>query len=417
MYNIIVPILVLCQVASPAVSATLSGRVIDDHSQPMAGATVAIYSARPRDGLGTLCPSSYRDCSKFTTTDNAGQFAFEDVDSALVFRIVVAAPGWRSSVTEHWDPLQTGHQIVLQRLPVELPDERILRGRVVDANGMGVAGAIIEPYGAETYERQFDGALPGVDTMVVSDQEGDFSVSSIDPMKRIRVKVSARELAKTITPLLPLNGKRHTITLHVGAFVTGKLEYLGQPVGGRAIGMVQADRSADNFVGDITSVTDEQGCFKFSNLQPNCEYVIYTLCDPYPVPTATSKFGRLTMNPQLVTTGQENEVQNVETLELMEGRRLSGQVILPVGEVIPANATIQLHRTKAWDWATAAIDGEGHFSISDLPPEIYHAHLNTEGFEIDLEQFTSHQLLAPQSFGIRMLSDRQGLVIPLRRTK
>lgn len=396
-------------------AVTLRGKVTDQEGQPIADALVSIYTAKPKQGVGTLCPSCYRDCSKFTHTDATGSFQIEGLDAELLFRVLVASSDYRARVIEHLDPAaQDEHPFQLKYLPGDLPVDRLIRGTVVDRQGRPVAGALVVPFGAKTTSRRWWGSMPGVDATAVTDSDGQFVVTSDEPKLGMDFKVSARGLATTITPLLDLDGTVHRIALQTGAHVTGRLIYQEQPVVGRSVGIVQTDRSSDKFVGETVLATDLNGRFTFSNLQVNSEYVVYTLCDAPGDPSQVDAASRLTMKAHRVTTGGNDHTQDLRSLTLQEGLRLSGLLQLPAGESVPAQSTIRLSRSLAWDWATVPVDSEGRFQFLGLPPETFEAQVHVPGYELDPAKL-AYQATSPTSFGIRLKTSRDQQTISLRR--
>lgn len=395
-------------------AVTLRGKVTDQEGQPIANALVSIYTAKPKRGVGTLCPSCYRDCSKVTHSDATGNFQIEGLDAELLFRVLVASPEYRASVTEHLDPAaQDDHLLQLKPLPGDLPVDRLIRGTVVDGQGKPVVGALVEPFGAKTTSRRWWGSMPGVDAIAVTNAMGHFVVTSDEPKLGMDFKVSARGLATTITPLLALDGTVHQITLQTGAHVTGRLVYQEQPLPGRSVGIVQTDRSSNTFVGETVLATNVDGRFTFSNLQVNSEYVVYTLCDAPGDPSQIDLANRLTMKAHRVTTGGNKHTQDLGLLPLQEGLSLSGLVVLPAGASVPTQATIRLSRSLAWDWATVPIDSDGRFQFLGLPPETFEAQLHVPGYELDPGTL-AFQSTSPTSFGIRLKSSREQVKIPLR---
>ncbi|MFC1757665.1 carboxypeptidase regulatory-like domain-containing protein [Planctomycetota bacterium] len=403
--------LILFSLASAATApSTLSGTVTDELGKPIPGATVSIYTAKPREGIGTLCPSCYRDCNKSTTTGGNGDYAFTQLDGALLFRVLVTAPGLRSVVTKHVDPRDQESETTLLKLPTDLPDNRQLSGRIVDSQGKPVVGAIVMPFGAKTTGRRWWGRMPGVDSAAVSDVDGRFVVTSKDRKLGMDFKVYARGYATKITPLFDLDGETKTIQLNVGAHVSGQLVHKGKPVAGRAIGIVQVNRSSGTFVGETTLATDENGMFTFFNLQTDDKYVVYTLCD---VAAKTGAAELLTMKAKRLTTGQDGQTLDVDKLELGEGVSFSGRVILPNNEPIPDNSTLRLSRTLAWDWANVTISQNGSFRVDGLPPEVFKVYVNVEGFDIDSDK-TSFQMVGNNAFGVSMKKNRSNILITLR---
>ncbi len=144
----------------------ISGRVLDTDGEPLAGVNVQAFfeGSNPELTHAAIppCESSYDPRSAVTGTD--GRFAFESLEPGR-FDIQVAGPGEDSSqlVRRRGEPGRgiEGLEFILARksVPVE--------GRIVDADGVPVAGASV------ILER----ALPSADTQ--TDSAGEFRFSGI----------------------------------------------------------------------------------------------------------------------------------------------------------------------------------------------------------------------------------------------
>lgn len=84
----------------------LTGRVLSGEDSPLQGATVFIYTAGPREGVGILCPSCYADCTKKSTTDAEGHFTIQDLDPSLLLNVLVVAKGHQPQIVEKVDPVK-----------------------------------------------------------------------------------------------------------------------------------------------------------------------------------------------------------------------------------------------------------------------------------------------------------------------
>src|SRR5688572_3149802 len=84
----------------------LTGVVKDQEGKPLREASVFIYTAGPKEGVGILCPSCYADCRKRTRTDSEGRFKIESLDPALLFRVLVVAKGHRPEFVGKVDPIK-----------------------------------------------------------------------------------------------------------------------------------------------------------------------------------------------------------------------------------------------------------------------------------------------------------------------
>src|SRR6266481_7491221 len=82
----------------------LIGRVTHEDGSPVAKATVFIYTAGPKKGTASVCPSCYADCRKKAQTDAEGKFRIESLDPTLLFRLLVVAGGHESQFVPKVDP-------------------------------------------------------------------------------------------------------------------------------------------------------------------------------------------------------------------------------------------------------------------------------------------------------------------------
>ncbi|TWU45652.1 Dioxygenase [Novipirellula aureliae] len=200
-------IIMLAVAAVAPRNAALTGKVQDENGSPIAGAIVDIYTARPRVGAALTCPSCYRDCAKSTTTDSEGRFSFNELDSGLLFRVLVMAPGRRPQLTRLTDPQTTQLDVKLEPIPTNLPIDRILNGRVLDDQGEPLAGAVVSPSGAKTSEKRWWGSLPGVDEASVTDAEGRFVITSQDAKLGLDLEVTSPGFADFPSQLFDLDGR------------------------------------------------------------------------------------------------------------------------------------------------------------------------------------------------------------------
>ena len=126
-------------------SGPLIGSVWDDESNAITNATVFIYTARPRKGVGSVCPSCYPDCQKKTKTDSEGKFKIEQVDPALLFNLLVMAKDYESAFVDKVDiskgPMEVG---LRKNEPIDPPSTNQVQGRIIDPLGKPVLGAKVK---------------------------------------------------------------------------------------------------------------------------------------------------------------------------------------------------------------------------------------------------------------------------------
>ncbi len=82
----------------------VSGQVVNEQGQGVAGAIVAISSAKPKTGPILVCPTCYADCAKRVQADADGKFTISGLSSDLLFSLKSGAPGYHGTVSELIDP-------------------------------------------------------------------------------------------------------------------------------------------------------------------------------------------------------------------------------------------------------------------------------------------------------------------------
>lgn len=394
---------------------TLSGTIRDEEGKPLAGATVSMFTAKPREGVGTICPSCYTDCRKYATSDGQGQFAIEDLDAELFFTVLVMAPGHRAHLTQWLDPVASPLEVKLQPYPRNLPPLRSLSGRVIDPDGKPIAGAVVTAVGAKTPERHLFGLLRDVDRAAVTDAFGFFMLTTEEPKLGLDVRASAPGFAVSASQHFELHQPAAQIQLMRGATVSGTLMWAGKPVRNRAIGIVQTNRSSLNFASERVVGTDEHGQFQFVDLQPNEPYVLYTIClDNIQRGDGEPDRGVLKNFP--LSTPYAGRSTDVGELTLIPSLALAGQIVVPPGQALPAQATVRLGRAPAEDYCEVAVGEKGEFEFHGLPAEVYSVMILADGYELDVSRLR-FQATGPAQFGMRLRSDHDStkpIEIPLR---
>src|SRR5437773_12567917 len=94
----------------------LVGRVTQEDGSPVIKATVFIYTAGPKQGTASVCPSCYPDCRKKAQTGTDGKFRIEALDPKLLFRLLVVAGGHQSKFVPKVDPSKGEQDITAQPL-------------------------------------------------------------------------------------------------------------------------------------------------------------------------------------------------------------------------------------------------------------------------------------------------------------
>jgi len=147
-------------------------------------ASIFIFTAGPKVGTSTFCPSCYADCRKSAKSDAQGEFKIESLDPQLLFRILVVAKGYKPKFVAKVDPAVGPVKVELEAVEArEIAPEKSIQGKVVDAEGKPVVGAVVEAHGIRKKNDAGSmwGQLPGVDPLAVTDDQGEFLLTSRDP--------------------------------------------------------------------------------------------------------------------------------------------------------------------------------------------------------------------------------------------
>ena len=370
----------------------LTGTIQTKSGQPIA-ATIFIATAGPKVGTSPFCPSCYADCQKQAKADAEGKFIISSLDPQLRFQVLAVAKGFKPKYVNKVDPAKGPIKVTLD--PIELAaagPENCLHGRIKDAKGKAVAGAVVEAHGLRTRNGGGRwGSLPGVDPLAVTDENGEFLITSQKPFELMDVKVSARGLAnKTFTELASGNSV-HELTLTEGAAVRGRVLFNGQPVTNASIGVVSVNRDMEHFTGNFDIGTDSDGRFLFVSLPPDVDYYLYGDMDSF------KKLGAIPL--RTIHAGKDGEVTEVGNLVVGSAYRLAGQVVLSDGVPIPAKTRLLVSREDAWDNVQVLLPPDGHFEVSGVPAETVGLSLRLKGYRVSAKNASLDRLNPFQLIG------------------
>lgn len=387
----------------------LKGTIETQDGHPVQG-TVFIYTAGPKVGTSTFCPSCYPDCEKSAKADAAGDFKISSLDPRLVFRILAAAPGYKPKFVSKVDPAKGPVEIRLA--PIELataPACNSLHGRVVDTNGAPIAGAVVEANGI----REFNGGgrwgeLQGVDPLAVTDRKGDFVITSIKPFDMMDVRASARGYANRTFTKLASGNEVHTLTLTTGAAIEGRVLFHGKPLAHVEMSIASADRTMDASTAYMDIGTDLDGRFVVYNLPPDSSYSVSGTMN------SLAPIGVITVRP--AQTGNDGSVTDLGDLIVTPGYRMSGRVLLADGKPLPPKTRLLISRDSAWDSIQVALPPDGRFDVSNVPCETYSLSVRVPGYYLSPKN-ASYDTLNPGRLVGRVDGDTTHLLILLDRGK
>ncbi|MBI1853442.1 MAG: carboxypeptidase regulatory-like domain-containing protein [Planctomycetes bacterium] len=382
MYPAMLALLSVWFANDPPARPNLVGAVFAAGGAPIAGAGVFIYTARPRRGSSPCCPSCWPDCQKHVLTDADGRFRVPSLDPALIFRVLVVANGHEPALVSDVDPRSRALAVSLApRGDDDLPPGLAVRGRVLDSRGRPVIGAEVVPIGVSSEFGMRYGANLGVDPLAITNARGEFVIRCDVVGCGVSVNVSARNLAPRDFEKLEAGPKRHDLVLLDGAIVTGRVLREGKPVAGVRVGLVQADRDAERFLGNDDVGTDDDGHFAFLNVPPGDRFVVYG--------TMGSLRQMGSVGIATIDVEADRAEVSVGDLEVEPAHRLSGRLVLADGEAAPPHTRVSISRDAAWDSQEVEIDRDGSFAFDGLPSEVFTLCASVPGYRVspDNESF------------------------------
>jgi hypothetical protein len=397
------------QAAAGAVQRVqLTGAVESQDGLPLPNAaTVFIATAAPKVGTSTLCPSCYADCRKRATTHTDGHFTIEGLDPELNFELLVVAKGYQPKSLPRVDPSTGAVRVILD--PIESTDlskDRTLLGRVQDGAGNPIEGALIEMemvWFVDGGGR--GGAVDGVDPRAVSDENGDFLLSTKKPIEAMTVMITGRAFAPRRFSRLSSGGLRHSLTVTEGVTLKGRIVSKGLGLGGILAGVCGVDRSVQHFLGHFDVGTAEDGTFAFLNLPAEGEFYLYGLM--------RSMGDRGAIPLQKVRLGKDGTTTDVGVIEVLPAFRVSGRIESSDGSKLPSNTRVMIGRDLAWDVIQADPDDEGRFDLGGVPGETVSLSVNRRGWELSPDNLSLDLLNGGSLIG-RVDGSNTNLVVRLQ---
>jgi hypothetical protein len=355
--------------SSPRLSIT--GKVVDSFGKPLSGATVMVYHAGVKIGYSTFCPSCYADCGKRTRTDVAGSYTFTKLNSDLWFQLLVVRDGYLPTFVKANDFSIGVAPTAILHLRTSITDPtRVVKGRVIDGAGNAVPDAVVNSEGLETDKGELIGAIPGLDPLAVTNDNGEFELVYAKPAKRMLLSVEARTFAPKFAVLVT-GPDRQSIELAGGATIRGRLMQGGKPVGNAEIGLFGRVRGSFGPQLTISGTpyseqrvgTQEDGSFTLSNVPVQTDWYVYAKME--------SVASRGATEPKVCATTRPQKTVNLSDIQLGPGYRLEGKVLLTDGKSVPEGMRVIISSQKVWDTQTVILDKGGHFVFFSLPEGKY----------------------------------------------
>ncbi len=329
--------------------AALAGQVIDGQGRPIARAQVfEVSELRPPAELA----ERLRQEVPAATTGPDGRFSLVDRPRGLPLHLLVSAPGYLPATVRGVRPP------TLKPLSIRLTAGTALAGRVVDPEGLPVAGASIEASGRAALPGREDRLVgPAVLRRATAGQDGRFELPDL-PEGRSTLTVSAAgfvALDDLEVDLPQPPGEEVRVVLARGATLEGRvLTTAGEPVTGARI-----------LAGPAACLSDGDGVFRTDGV-PTGPLAVLTTHPHYP-----------TFRRRMLI---EEGVNSLEVV-LPAGTTVRGRVLDTEGAPIAgATAALEAEPRGGGRAYRARTDAEGAFTLEPVAAGGYRLGASAEGF-------------------------------------
>ena len=369
-------VLLLClQVLAGPVSAEspVKGQVTGSDGNPLGDARVVVYSAVSRQASADLSEAISASRGAVATTDGSGRFEFEQLSAELIYTLAIAADGHEGRFVKFDSEANAPFEVKLEKPPEN--QSRRIRGNVVDEQGNPLANVVLNPrhisIGSTTYGRN----QGYVSNLSLSNESGEFEFSATDAVGAFAIQASAPRRAIAQIRYETRNDKPTTIKLGTGASIRGRLVFKGKPTAGLKLGLVQEDRSIESVLTPMTTVTDQDGVFRFDHIPAMREYAIYSLLQ---------QDAQQVLPVSLVTAPGHSKRAELGDVELKPARKLSIQLRTNDKQPLPEKSYVYVARSKAWQ--SARFDPAGKvdptLEIKDAGSEVYEIGVRIPGYKV-----------------------------------
>lgn len=248
---------------------TASGRVTtlrDGKPSPVEG--VLIHANLDHALVQLTVAGPYRQGSK-SLTNKRGEFILQGLAPGAKYTAYVSNSEWRGERGAEFVIPQEGN---VQDLVLTMPAEGVIRGVVIDATGMPVAGTHVKPTAThQGFGNRFAISSGSLSSPLgaVTDAEGRFHLGKLDAAKKYHLLLTADGHAPLPTDPFSASGdQEQQFTLAIGATLRGHVvdDATGAPVAGLNVRVTPS--SASRVFSDLawTVVTDKRGEFALPHM-------------------------------------------------------------------------------------------------------------------------------------------------------
>ncbi len=357
-------------------------------------ATILVTYAQLKTNFESSVSTRSPILPKSTQTDRHGNFKIESLDARWLYFGYAMAPGCKFQQLNLFDPTAGPLNVSLETADTNVSPNQVIHGRVIDATGNGISGALIDITGTT---RNGQGTWPGqdIDYFSVSDDAGNFVVYGKTPFAAADGKVEAAGYAETTFEQWPSDAINqewsrtgsmpeglfayakplHQITLVQGAALQGRLVQDGRPVANAEIRLNQCGCRIGLLVLERRNgLTDDQGRFLFAHLPPHQSW---SICGSWDLP---AKAGVV---PQTdVKIGENGSTNDIGDLNLQSVSKVAGRIQLSDGKPIPANSHYFLSDAAMGNSSPSPLGADGSFQFAAVPGDKVSIFLRVSGYQL-----------------------------------
>ncbi len=350
------------QAATPPSSGIdLTGKVTAD-GKPVSGAMVFVYTAHPKTGISSYCPSCYPDCSKKQQTKRDGTFKIPSLADWLKFRLLVVKSGYEPQFVPKVDPASGPVEVQLKPAVADL-SHGVIGAHIVDEHNKSIVGATMEPGGETQSNGTMCGYAPNVQPVAISDENGDARFFPKESIAGLVITTTARDHSLDRRVLTPSDNKSlPTIVLLPGTTVTGILRSpTGTALSGVAMTLAGNEWSVPGCGYGVSDriATDDNGRFTFSNVSQGTELRVSAQME------SLGRQGLSASSADFMTSesGTTTEID----MSAEPAVEIDGQVVLSNGNPLPDKTPINLGRESTRDALFYSMASDGRFHFQGVP--------------------------------------------------
>lgn len=345
--------------------ATAIGTVTDAAGKPLEHATVFIYEGHVKKGYGVYCPTCWADCGKHAATDGEGKFSIAGLNPELRFKLMVVKEGYSAAFIDQ--PADTA--VLKARSAIE-DLSQVVRGRVVDGQGKPVKDAVVEQEGVG-YKgpgggigHRFGGPDGWIDSLAVSNEQGEFEIAYGKPAVEMILRVSPRGMAQKLFTE-PTGADRKTMTVTDGAAIFGRvLQPDGKPAANVEVGVITHSRRSGTTFPEMVIGTREDGTFAITNVPAG--RILYV----YPKMESLAPLG-FAGTPEPLETKDDGQEVHIGDLKLQPSYTLRGKVVLSDGAAVGKEMRVTIGSDEIMDTQMVTLAPDGTFEFKGLAKGVY----------------------------------------------